>query len=495
MKGIQEVLFALRAGYSFFYVRSWEQNRDAEALQEAVSTFELNGNKPFNTYLWNMEKNNDEDPNGLLDALDALERGTVLIACNYHWFIKDGSSVNYEVVQKFINRIESYATNNQRRAVIIIGSSQFKDAIPDVLQKDFLPVEMTLPDAEKIEKILDDIVNAASKREGFIPPTDEERQLIVQNSRGMTNREITNAYSYSIIKDEGKLVPMTVGDLQAKEISSTPGCSIGKYNVPEPLGMDQLKLFMKLTLMSKRGIELSKGILLLGPPGTGKTHFAKWVSSLSGLKVIYVEMAELFGGIVGDTEKNVARMIEVIEANAPCIVFIDEIEKGLSGLSKQTNGATTGGDAGLTEKAFAPLLKFMSDGRPQGVYIIATCNNINKMPPEWVRAERWDTAPFYIGLPDEKMREAILAFYCKEYAVKGKPSSMEGWSGAEIKACCRLAAMMESKVEDAERFIIPISKTMKKDIDELNEWAKDRCIPASMPVTGKVSASDRALQF
>ena len=70
---------------------------------------------------------------------------------------------------------------------------------------------------------------------------------------------------------------------------------------------------------------------------------------------------------------------------------------------------------------------------------------------------------------------------------------MEGWSGAEIKACCRLAAMMETEVNEAERFILPISKTMKEDIEQLNKWAKNRCIPADMPVTGKITKEDRAL--
>ena len=494
MKGIQDILFALRAGYSFFYVSSWEQNTHAEQLQEAIEAFEIDGSKRFSTYAWQLE-GQEEDPSTLLDTVDKMEAGTVCIARNYHWNIKDGQSTNYELVQKFLNRTETYSTAKSRKAFIIIGSEPFEKAIPNLLQKDFLPISMELPTQKEIEGILDSIVKAASGSEKFKAPTKKEKELIVQNSKGMTSRELTNAYSYSIIKDEGRLVPMTVGDLQAKEIATTPGASIGKYNVPEPLGMEQLKLFIRLTVLSKLGRKLAKGILLLGPPGTGKTHFAKWASTTSGLKIIFVEPAELFGGIVGDTEGNVARLIEVITANAPCIVLVDEIEKGLAGLSKGTNGNASGGDGGLTEKAFAPLLKFLSDDRPEGVYFIATCNNIDKMPPEWVRAERWDTAPFYLGLPGSKLQEEILSFYRKEFNVEGRPTNMEGWSGAEIKACCRLAAMMETDVNEAERFVLPISKTMKEDIDRLNKWAKDRAIPADMPVTGKITKEERALQI
>jgi SpoVK/Ycf46/Vps4 family AAA+-type ATPase len=435
-----------------------------------------------------------DDPAGLLNELDVMAVSTVMIARNYHWNIKDGQSTNYELVQKFLNRTETYSSAKTRKAFIIVGSELFDKAIPELLQKDFLEIAMELPKAEEIEGILDSIVKAASASDKFKPPSKDERSLIIQNSKGMTSREITNAYSYSIIKDEGKLVPMTVADIQAKEIANTKGCSIGKYdNVPEPIGMEQLKLFYNKTLRSKRGTELAKGVIFVGPAGAGKTMFVQWASAQSKLKIIFVEPAELFGGIVGTTENNVIKLIEIIVANAPCIVFIDEMEKGFAGMGKQNNGGG-GSDGGLTEKAFAPLLKFLSDGRPEGVYFFATCNEIEKMPAAWVRAERWD-AIFYIGLPKPRTQEVILEFYKKQFGVKGRPSNMDGWSGAEIKTCCRLAAMMETTCNEAERFVIPISKTMKKEIDYLNKWAKDRCISADMPVTGKITKEDRALQI
>lgn len=493
MKGIETILFALRAGYSFFYVRSWEQTRDAEQLEEAIRSFELNGNSPFSTYMWNMERS-DDDPSALLNQLDELDKGMVMIANNYHWFIKDGQSINYEVVQKVINRVERYSTNENRKAMIIIGSAMFKDAIPDDLQKLFIEAEMTLPDEKEINTLLDNIITAASRNPKFTSPTEEEKELIVLNSRGMTSREITNAYAFSIIKDEGKLVPMTVGELQAKEISNTPGCSIWSTdNAPEPLGMEQAKLFLKKTLNSKKGRKYAKGVIYLGPAGTGKTMLVRWAAGQSGLKVIFVEPAELFGGIVGTTEKNVAKLIEVLKANAPCVVVIDEMEKGFAGMGKQQNGGS-GSDGGLTEKAFAPLLKFLSDDRPEGIYFFATCNEIEKLPAAWIRAERWD-AIFYVDLPNEEAKKAMLDYYRKEFEVEGAPSDMSGWTGAEIKTCCRLAAMMETTCNESERFVIPVSKTMKKEIDSLQKFAKDRCVPADMPVSGKVKKTDRSLEI
>jgi len=195
--------------------------------------------------------------------------------------------------------------------------------------------------------------------------------------------------------------------------------------------------------------------------------------------MLKAEFAEMFGRYVGDTEKSIKRMIDVVRANAPCILFIDEIEKALAGVGGKAD-VSIGSE--VTQRAMAQFLKFLSDERPPGVYVIATCNNIDSLPPEWVRAERWDCAPFYIPLPNDGEKEEILLHYQAQYEVFGKPISMAGWSGAEIKACCRIAKMMGKDLNEVERFIIPISKTMDKQIKKLQDWAETRCIPASMPI-------------
>ena len=497
-KGIQMTIDALRAGYSFYYLQSWEQNSHAEQLQEAVEAFELNGVKPFNTWAWQLE-GIQEDPGELLDMLDKLDVGTICIARNYHWFIKDNmGDINKEVVQKVLNRADTYSSNSSRKALIIIGSESFDNAIPEVLQKDFMQITLELPGEEEIGEILARIVETASKNERFSKPSVEALELIVQNSKSLTRREINNAYAYSIIKDGGHLLPETVADIQAKEVASTKGLSIGKYDVAEPQGLQEVKKFVQLTLMSKIGREMAMGILLLGPPGTGKTHFAKWVGTICGLKVIVAELAQIFGSLVGETEQNMGRFIEVVTANSPCVLLIDEIEKGLAGMGK--SGTGSGGDGGVTKRAMGQFLKFLSDDRPEGVYVIATCNDIQSLPPEWVRAERWDTSPFFIDLPNDEEKEAILTYYQGVYSVEGRPTNMDGWSGAEIKAVCRIAAMMERDVPEAERFVIPVAETMAEDIKSLRSWAltpdgkRKRCIPASTPVNGvKKKRGERAI--
>jgi len=146
-------------------------------------------------------------------------------------------------------------------------------------------------------------------------------------------------------------------------------------------------------------------------------------------------------------------------------------------------------------------LKFMSD--PQcNVYFLGTCNDISSIPPEYLRAGRWDTAPFYVGLPAEKEREAILDFYRKKHNLNGKKENKltskdtAGWSGAEIEAVCNIAEMMGSTLAEAKNFVIPMSVTMKEAITALEEW-KPRTIPASTVVRGKIETMnmDRYIEF
>lgn len=475
MKGMKDLLAGLRAGYCFFYCQTLEMTETVREIYEGLKEFEFAGEKPyFPCMVWDMEKN--PDPEAALEELAGAEYKTVMLAKNFHWFLADEmGALNKQVVQWLQNRVDLFSSSEDRKSLVILGDAPMRDAIPSVLQRDFIEVEFPLPDNGEIENLFEYIVESAKESEKFVMPDDNEREKVLDYSRGMTKREIVNAYSYALIKDEGKLLPKTIGEIQAREVAKTPGLRIleGKLTFDSLKGYSTIKLFTKSTI----GNPLSKGIMLLGPPGTGKTHFSTCLAAESGLKMITLEMAELFGGLVGESEKLMKRALDVIAANAPCIVLVDEIEKGLAGV-----GGSGSTDGGTTKRSMAQFLKFLSDSRPEGVYVVATCNNISQLPPEWVRAERWDTAPFFIDLPNEEEREEIYSYYLEQYKVKsGKLSAadMDGWSGAEIKAICRIAAMMGKTCDEVKSFVVPVSKTMEAEITNLREWSKGKTLPAS----------------
>jgi len=185
--------------------------------------------------------------------------------------------------------------------------------------------------------------------------------------------------------------------------------------------------------------------------------------------------------MVGQSEQMIKRALEVVKANPNSIVMLDELEKMLGGVGKAQVG-----DGGTTKRATAQLLKFLSEDRPEGLYVIATCNDVSSLPPEWLRSERWDGI-FYIGLPNEEERQAILDYYKNKFAVEGEAPNTDGWSGAEIKTLCRQAAMLNCSLQEASKFVIPISKTMEREIAELEKWAVGRTIPASTKIEKSIT--------
>lgn len=474
MTGTKELIFALRAGYPFFHCQTFEMDRTVQDIIMAINEFKNEaGESPYAPELWDLETG-EGDPNSCYAMLSNATPGTVVVAKNLNWFLRDkDGDFEKSAVQMLQNSMMSFTSAENRTALIIVSDSSLNESIPGPLQRDFLPITFDLPGDEEIKKAYDLIIRSVEGKKSFKKPSPEEEKNILASCKGMTEMEIKKAIAYAIIKDGGELTGKTVAILQAREVEKTAGLKIGKYDISADSlkGYDNLKSFVLQTI----GSIYALGVMLLGPPGTGKTHFCKWIASMTGMKVIEMEMAELFGGLVGQSEELMIRAIQVIKANAPCILFIDEIEKGLAGV----RGGD--GDNGTTKRSMSQFLKFLSDGRPEGLYVMATCNDISSLPPEWVRAERWDCAPWFIDIPNSEERKAILEHYIKEFNIQGKllNSKMEGWSGAEIRSVCRIASMMGKPLNAVKDFVIPVSKTMGEEIDYLRKWAKNKTLPAS----------------
>jgi SpoVK/Ycf46/Vps4 family AAA+-type ATPase len=316
----------------------------------------------------------------------------------------------------------------------------------------------------------------------------------------LTRSEIIKVFSYSIVKNKGIFNPATVEELRAEEINNTPGLKIGIYDKR----LEDLKGYEIAKEIVSEWIDdpEAKGIMLLGPAGVGKTHFCQSLAGHYNRLIIELEFAQLMGdGLVGQAEKAMKKALDVVAANAnpasPIIVFVDEIEKGLAGTSG-AGGQAGANDGGTTDRSNAQFLKFLSDARPKGIYFVASCNDIEKLPAAYVRAERWDTAPIFVDLPDKAEQMAILAHYQELYEVTAQPYDMKGWTGAEIKAWCKLARKKidkGKKANDADELIVPISRTMEKEIGYLRSWKNGRTVPASRKIVVDQANSGRQLDM
>ena len=488
-----EIIKYIRAGYAYFYMSSAEVPKACEDLADVIGNYRNGDEQPkYKVMVWDFER--DPDPESCIGKLLDSDPYTVVIAKNLHWFLKDEyGQLNKTLVSILQNNAELFSSSQMRKVLVIVGAEDFSTAIPDVLVNDFLPLEYGLPTKEELQVIYDDIVRIASKNPKFVQPTETEKEISVLSLRGMTAREARNALAFAVIDGEGKIDPRTISRLRAKGIEKIAGISQLETDrtYDDIKGYEVVKDLVKGTLMGPHP-EAAKGLMLVGPPGCGKTLFTQCVAGEAGMEAYIMELAQMMGeGLVGQAEKAMKAALDFVRANAPCVLLIDEAEKGLSGVGSSRGGT----DGGTSDRSFGQLLKFLSDERPKGIYVLMTCNNIQGMPPEWLRAGRFDFAPIFIDLPTVPEQQAILDHYKKKFSVEGTPRNMEGWSGAEIEACCKSGFMMGRPLEEVEQFIIPISKTMGERIDALRRWAKDNTISASASVKPIVVSRERNVDF
>jgi SpoVK/Ycf46/Vps4 family AAA+-type ATPase len=160
----------------------------------------------------------------------------------------------------------------------------------------------------------------------------------------------------------------------------------------------------------------------------------------------------------------------------PAILFVDEVEKALSGVGSQ-------GDSGVSSRLFGNLLTWLSD-HESDVFFIGTSNDISKLPPEFTRAERFDGV-FFLDLPDRAEKDAIWAMYRSHYGILDSQHQPDdtSWTGAEIKACCRLAALLDQPLTQAARNVVPVAVTAAESVERLRTWASGRCLSANQPGT------------
>lgn len=182
------------------------------------------------------------------------------------------------------------------------------------------------------------------------------------------------------------------------------------------------------------------------------------------------------GSLVGQTEQNVRQALRILDAMSPCIAFLDEVEKALSGVA--SSGST---DSGVSARLVGTILSWMSD-RETDVFVVCTSNDISRLPPEFTRAERFD-ATFYIDLPSRAEKDLIWTMYRRQFQIPAEQHQPDDtdWTGAEIRSCCRLAALLNVTLTQAARQVVPVAVTAAESVEKLRSWASGRCLDASRP--------------
>ena len=407
------------------------------------------------------------DPLAAIGALKALAspEGTVLLVMNnLHKFV---SSI--EIMQALQHQL----IEGKQNRTIIVGLSP-NATIPMELEKMFIVVEHALPNREQLEAIAREI---ATEDEEL--PDDTKLQIILDAAAGLTRLEAENAFSLSLVR-HGRIEPDAVWELKSGMLKKSGLMNL--YHSEDDFsslgGLENLKAFCKRSLLShdrNNPLKQPRGVLLLGVSGTGKSAFAKALGKETGRPTLVLDIGALMGSLVGQTESNVRRALQIADAMAPCILFIDELEKALGGSSQSNSG-----DSGVSSRMLGTLLSWMND-HTSNVYVVATCNDISKLPPELTRAERFDGIVF-LDLPSRKQKDQIWRQYIELFELdpEQKIPKDEQFTGAEIRSCCRLAALLDVPLVQSVVNIVPVAVTANESVNALRTWASGRCLDSDV---------------
>jgi len=415
MENAKNIINYLRAGYSCFWVRTTEPRRAYQNLNKLISEYQRNDDGKYKVSFWDCLSGNPAD----IVTDTSKNEFTVSIAINFHWFIDKPP-----IIQTISNNIEKWRSLGS--AFIVVSPKQ---NIPIELLPDFVVMEYELPEETEISASIERIVSSA---EGVVTmPDEKDLNDLVNASKGLTQDEVENVLSLSVVEN---------GNLDASKISKSKSNIIEREGLLEvvdsDLTFDDIKGYgnIKDFVLKMQSKDTAKGIIIIGPPGCGKTLFMKCLAGSSGKLALSVDIGKLFSKYQGETDQNITQAINTIKAVGSCIVMIDEFEKQFAGA-----GSSGDTDSGVTRRATSKWLEFMQN-RPKGIYFIATCNSFDGIPAEYLRPGRWDCSPFFIDLPSDEEKEMILDYHARKrnITLDNDYPDMEEWTGAEIESCCHI---------------------------------------------------------
>lgn len=502
----QKLILMIRAYYPVLYLHSYEYYRTKQKIKGIVELLRREGKK-VNYYQWDCVYGLVQIlPDKTEKRIERMQNPLEVLA--YILNSKKSGEKNIFVLDDINNHIErdevklmfrkiAEATNNNTHAIIL--SSIYR--LPAELEKYITVLQIPLPKRNELGEVLD-IVAKQSK----VELKTNLRNRLIDAALGMTSMEADLAYCLASVKDGfDDKSPFTVSSEKEQIIRKSGILDYFPKNesLKDVGGMENLKEWLKKRQLAYDkeardwGLKEPKGLLLLGVPGCGKSLIAKSIASSWNMPLLRLDVGKVFQGIVGSSEDNIRKAIATAEAVAPCVLWIDEIEKGLSGV--QSSGAT---DGGVTSRIFSTILTWMQE-KTAPVFVVATANNINQPPPELLRKGRFDEI-FFVDLPSQKEKENIFSIHLQKnrqnvssFALDILAQKAEGFNGAEIEECVKEAmftAYVESQesniapklqmihILDAIKNTVPLSKTMEKQITDLRKFAVSRAKNASKEI-------------
>lgn len=501
-----EITDLLRARNTLLWVVTREEGRVESAIIEAAAAAK------FDVRFWDcadgitamvtetrdgvtrsrwQEVNRVADPAAALDYIkNQRNRGVYVLRDLHKWL----DPIVLRTLRNLAKSLQSVELNEARAIVVLTPSAE----IPPELAGHATLIDYPLPDRAEVSAILDDVLSAIPEKMRATAIPSGTRDAAIDAAVGLTAEEAANCYARSLVTSK-RIDPAVVATEKKRVIARE---KVLTWHDPDPRGFDAIGGLdlLKSWLRARRaafsasarafGLPAPKGAMLVGLPGTGKSLTAKCIAAAWGMPLLRLDLGALKSKYVGESEGNIRKALAVAEAVAPCVLWLDEIEKALAGASGPQ------GDGGVSTDALGAVLSWMQE-RQGSVFVVATANDVRALPPELLRKGRFDEV-FWVDLPTRAERASIAAAALRAHGrdpatvdCEAVALATDGFAGAEIAALVPDAlfvafaegerALSTADLLTAAGTVVPLAKTAGDRIGALREWAKGRARPASLP--------------
>ncbi|MDR1612881.1 MAG: AAA family ATPase [Planctomycetota bacterium] len=505
----------IRSRYPVIYLVSWEEKRVLESLREigarlgrrVVSWSCLSGLVSQAATVGDAQEVKKAGNAASRDPLNALreaaewKESAIFIFNDFSPYLAPG---NHAVIRAVREIAQDFTTSY--KTVILLGTHL---QLPPALEKDVSVVDFPLPGTRELGALLDAAARELKGNAALRVDADaDSREEIIKAAQGLTLAEAESVFARSLVV-HGRLGVGQIPEILREKRQIIRKSGLLDYfdatvNLGDVGGLDNLKQWLakrRLAFSDRAahfGLPAPRGVLLLGVQGCGKSLCAKAVSALWQLPLLRLDVGRIFNSMLGGSEENIRRAIGIAEGVAPCILWVDEIDKAFGGLS----GAST--DGGTSQRVLGTFLTWLAE-KDSAVFVAATANNVAALPPELLRKGRFDEI-FFVDLPCREERENILSIQLRRrgrdsgmFAVTELAAASEGFSGAELEQAV-ISGLFDAFSENGREVVtadilraiaetVPLSRIMEEEIARLREWCRYRTRPASPAAMRRAAGS------
>ncbi len=501
MSSIEETLAdSVRARYPLLYLVTWEEKRALDVIRQVGRSVEKE------IWLWTVTEGlrrdgrkppvaaarsgpDTSDPHVVLDEISYEGAERIFVLLDFHPYLND---------PRIVRKLRDLAAVLHHRPVSVIFLSPTLK-LPTELAKEIEVLDLELPDRQILEGALERLLGGLERRGDIdtrLPASLRTR--LIRAAQGLTLVEFENALAKAVVRS-GKIAESAVAAVIEEKRQIVRKSGILEYYEPNATldqvgGLSALKVWLR-----KRGDALSdearefglpapRGVLIVGVQGCGKSLTAKGIAAQWGQPLLRLDVGRVFSGTVGSSEENMRLAIRTVESIAPVVLWIDEIEKGFAGTASSNYS-----DAGTAARVFGTFMTWLQE-KEQAVFVVATANDVRRLPPELLRKGRFDET-FFVDLPNAAERREIFRIHLR--ARKRNPDRIgldalveasDGFSGAEIEESVigglfdAFQARRPLRADDILQNITataPLSRTMDHEVSALRQWAHGRTRRAS----------------